>query len=123
MITIDKRLRMLGALALAGSLASGCSMAELEQFNADLGDYGLVYEDEGPIEQRLRCAAGGHLVAISQIADSRASLNVVNRGRRQASVDVRVAGEVVQAWTLAPGGRSTTFYHSPQLTIEFETTC
>jgi hypothetical protein len=123
MITIDKRPKMLVALAVAGSLVSGCSMAELAQFNADLDDYGLVYEDMGPTEQRLPCAAGGHLVAISQITDSRASLNVVNRGRRQARVEVLVGGEVIHDWRLAAGGRSTTFYHSPRLTIEFETTC
>jgi len=123
MITIDKQPKMMVALAIMGALVSGCSMAELEQFNADLDDYGLVYEDIGPTEQRLPCAAGGHLVAISQITDSRQSLNVVNRGRRQARVEVLVAGEVIHDWTLAPGGRSATYYHSPRLTIEFETTC
>jgi hypothetical protein len=62
-------------------------------------------------------------VAVSSIRDSRASLNVVNRGPRTASVEVLVAGEVIRSWTLAPRARSETFTHSPRLTVEFSTSC
>ena len=117
------RLALTGTVLVSLTLG-GCSMAQLEEFNADLNDYGLVYEDEGPVEQSLPCRTrGGRLVAISAIRDSRQSLNVVNRGQRTAQVDVRVAGEVIRTWSLSPGARSETYYHSPNLTIEFETTC
>lgn len=113
----------LAQMALVAAALGGCSMSQLETFNADLNDYGLVYEDMGPVEQRLPCARGGNVVAISQISDSRQSLNLVNRGRAVARVQVLVAGEVVRDWTVAPGRQSETYLHSPNLTIEFETTC
>lgn len=120
-------IRMTGAalagMALLAGALGGCSMSELAAFNADLNDYGLVYEDMGPVEQRLPCARGGTLVAVSQISDSRQSLVVVNRGRSSARVQVLVAGEVIRDWTLSPGRRSEAYMHSPNLTIEFETTC
>jgi hypothetical protein len=113
----------LACAAVLTSALGGCSMAQLEEFNADLNDYGLVYEDMGPQEQRLPCARGGTLVAVSRLIDNRQHTSVVNRGRSPARVQVLVGGEVIRNWSLSPGRESEAYVHSPNLTVEFETTC
>ena len=122
MTTNKRAVRLAGALAITAALG-GCSMAQLEEFNADLNDYGLVYEDMGPQEQRLPCARGGNLTAVSRLVENRQYTNVENRGRTPARVQVLVGGEVIRDWSLAPGRQSEAYVHSPNLTVEFETTC